>query len=204
MDLKYSSIIHSDEQTLLMSGMNESMNFIYTQFKLRYTSCFVKRFKAYLGIFTSDNPIEILDNLLSVDYFYGGSSYFNSPVFQDSFFSQSPEDLKQSVQLVQQLSDLMANKLTLDFMKSDEQFFKTSVMLRPLLPIADIAINFNSNLFVHIHNVRHLSSVTEITIEHRNQETAIPREPISTEEFIAQHGNMFSALSAMAAEYIKD
>lgn len=116
---KYTKIVHANEQTLLISGMNESMNFIFAQFKLRYTRCFVKRFKVYTKIMECDDSLERLDRLFSADYFYGGSAYFNSRVFQDSFFSQKPEDLKESVQCIQHLSNCMAEMLTLDLTDTD-------------------------------------------------------------------------------------
>lgn len=87
MSPKYTKILETDEQTLIVSGMNESMNFIYTQFKLRNSQTFVKRFRAYMKAFDYEEPMDFVDKLFSVDYFYGGSAYFNSPVLLDSFFS---------------------------------------------------------------------------------------------------------------------
>lgn len=84
---KYFSLLDEDDQTLLVSGMNESMNFIYTQFKLRNTGCFVKRFTAYVKTFNKKNSEKFCETLYAIDYLYGGSQYFSSHILQDSFFS---------------------------------------------------------------------------------------------------------------------
>ena len=76
--------------------------------------------------------------------------------------------------------------------------------MRPLLSIADLIINFNSNLFVRIHNTRHLSSIAEVTVDNRNSNEIIPRKDISADEFIAQNEGLFTAFSAMVAVYAKD
>lgn len=112
--------------------------------------------------------------------------------------------------LIQTLSDLMARRLTLDFMKSDEEFMRMVERVRGALQTAGLILHCNSNLFTNVHNARHISSMTEITPDDRamalvvNEKNTIPREAISADEFIAQNENMFIALSKMMQKYVED
>ena len=106
--------------------------------------------------------------------------------------------------LIQALADKMTKRLAADFTMRDEKFCETVQMIRPVVQMSDILLNFNSNLLQHVHNVKHISSITEITIADRNQGQKIQREDISTAEFVEQNNNLFIALSTMISKYFED